>query len=583
MVTKVVKNASSLENLPLDTPLLTYVHKGKLPKNPLLGSRSQSHDTTDDQRDYFHHYSTNNGQQPQQPQDQDDNESIGNGSLSDIPKDSTFYQSIYSRQGYPAASNAQFSSQQQQQHQMYYQQSQLSSGHPPSDYLSFSSVSSNPHPSMNDPYDPSKPPLQYKQLLKGIQPVNPHNGSFSLRDFLKGCTTANSSNYSTSSSVAAPSTNVRGKSFPTNYNPNLKKHPQQQRPTSSKTYYNESSSNTSCGDESTLQDDYIDENENEDDLQQIAVGRYHEDHPAPSPLTKNATGSHDATSTSFQQHLINENIQLKTRNGLNICDLNLSISPTKEERRRKEEQQQHQQQATGGGNDELSSQFLSSHSSDEYTLSPKELSKALLVASASPSKKKKGASMRDIGSGANTDNEGSHVENERYPPFLSTTGSRDTSPYRSGKTRGNSITTSTSSRHSSPAISRQNSRTNIVYPYSQQGQHLHEQSVVTMNTYTHPKTKKVMVDKSIQSNQLRHAQLTKQYDGSLNDFMVYTEIVHDKATDMDYDLLLTMNDNINLDYYNEEEIDLMKKSLHNPLLLMHQVMDLKRQVSFSVS
>jgi hypothetical protein len=577
MVTKVVKNASSIENLPLDTPLLTYVHKGKLPKNPLLGSRSQSHDTMDDQRDYFHHYSTNSIQQ-QQNQDQDDNESIGNGSLSDIPKDSTFYQNIYARQGYPAASNAQFSSQQQQQQQqqqLYYQQAQLSSGpHPPADYLSFSSVNSNPPP-MNDPYDPSKPPLQYKQLLKGLQPVNPHSGSFSLRDFLKGCTTANSSNYSTSSSAAASLPNGRGKSsFPTAYNPNSKK--QSQRP-SKTTFYNESSSNTSCGDESTLQDDYIDENEeNDDDLQQIAIGRYHEDHPIPTTsLLSKGSGSRDPT--SFQQHLINENIQLKTRNGLNISDLNLSISPSKEERRRKEEEQQPH---SSGGNDELSSQFLSSHSSDEYnTLSPKELSKALFVASVSPSKSKKSESaMRDVGSGANTDNEGSNLDNDRYPPF-STNGSRNTSPNRSGKTRGNSITTTTtSSRHSSPAISRQNSKTNIVYPYSQQGQHLHEQSVLTMNTYTHPKTKKVMVDKSIQSNQLRHAQLTKKYDGSLNDFMVYTEIVHDKATDMDYDLLLTMNENINLDYYNEEEIDLMKKSLHNPLLLMHQVMDLKRQV-----
>jgi hypothetical protein len=132
------------------------------------------------------------------------------------------------------------------------------------------------------------------------------------------------------------------------------------------------------------------------------------------------------------------------------------------------------------------------------------------------------------------------------------------------------------SPNSTPSVSRTTSA-NLVYTSSCPVD-AHEQSVLNMGTYTNPVTRKVMVDKAIQSNKLRHSQMHKKYDGTLNDFAVFTESVHDKTTEMDYDLLLTMNTDINLDFYNKEEVEMLKTSLRNPFLLVQQIFELQKQV-----
>jgi hypothetical protein len=91
-------------------------------------------------------------------------------------------------------------------------------------------------------------------------------------------------------------------------------------------------------------------------------------------------------------------------------------------------------------------------------------------------------------------------------------------------------------------------------------------------------TLRVMVEKGTQSTKIRHFKPPKRGAGSLDDFLDSPNKIHNKGTDMDYDILLAMNDRIDLNEYSAQNILLMEQSLKNPLFLMQEVMTLKRQV-----
>jgi hypothetical protein len=91
-------------------------------------------------------------------------------------------------------------------------------------------------------------------------------------------------------------------------------------------------------------------------------------------------------------------------------------------------------------------------------------------------------------------------------------------------------------------------------------------------------TLRVMVEKGTQSIKIRHFRPPKKGAGSLDDFLDSPNKIHNKGTDMDFDILLAINDRIDLNDYSAQEILLMEQSLRNPLFLMQEVMTLKRQV-----
>jgi hypothetical protein len=142
----------------------------------------------------------------------------------------------------------------------------------------------------------------------------------------------------------------------------------------------------------------------------------------------------------------------------------------------------------------------------------------------------------------------------------------------------NNKTNRSSAISSSPSISRVNSG-NLFYASGSQI-NPSDQNVITGDPYLNPENQKIMVDKGIQSNKLRPSQLVRKFDGSLNDFAVFTESVHDKTTEMDYDLLLSMDPNINIEYCSPEDIETMKQSIQNPFSLLQEVQELKQQVRY---
>jgi len=519
MVTRIVKNAN--DELPLDTQLLTYVQKSKLPNHRLTSTDNANNNEN-----------TNNDVSNALPgispekflEDQDFAE---DGSLNGIPVRGPQHFPPHPQGHYPSG---------------YFSAREGRGGGNDSgvedidDLQSAESVGNvsnrggrmegGYYLNMNEYYNSAKPPLQFKRLLHGENGVNA--SQFSLKDFLKSCTANNPLNNNGSG------TGSRATGKTTNY---------------------DGSSNTSDIDDSTIQDDYY-----ESEFIHHVNPHLQELHPLikrsqslsrdsyMSGLSRSqsiAVGSSSSAlhQNGFQAHLLAEQRQLQTQNGIDINDLNISLASIAAGSLDPPNLNNMSHSVGIGGDDDLSN----------YTGSPKSQRQINPFYNHS-------SSRQNLLTPATVE---AFIQTTSKPMFADSSA-----PDSEEKTNPNQM-----SRSTSPVarISRQNSFA------------AGDRSVVTMTTYQNPLTKKIMVDKAIQSNKLIHAQQRKRYDGSLTDFTSdLNETTEDKSTEMDFDLLVRLNNhelkNINLDFFSQEDLDLMKQSIQNPLLLFQQVMELKKQL-----
>ena len=514
---------------PPDTQLLTYVHKEKHPKqNGVYGYGSSNSMGQSQEEPNYYSYT----------EDHNDNRSYSSAAGSDInvnAKDADYYRTIYSQQ---QNQNVNVINQQQPPAQYYsnhakqhhsdseISQNQFRNGPQQRPYYQHEEVHpfdpkidiDNNHPSninqqqpqqpdffqQNAPYDPTKPPLQYKKLLSGNVSVgNNSQSNFSLKDFLKACTVQNNAVW------------------------NPEKKP-----------YYDHSSNTSDIDESTLQDDYYESDFYHQQTQpgNVIPGLPPTEHPILRNLSKDS--SHHTQSFSTPLNKSRDDNNIKTRSGMAVgSELKINLH----------------EHGDGQHNDELS-HFLSS----DEELSPFS---------------KKNPTPKSI--------QKQHSNRKHAPSFQTqSTGTSPSIPMdNQNRFHGhNNKTNRSSAISSSPSISRVNSG-NLFYASGSQI-NPSDQNVITGDPYLNPENQKIMVDKGIQSNKLRPSQLVRKFDGSLNDFAVFTESIHDKTTEMDYDLLLSMDPNINIEYCSPEDIETMKQSIQNPFSLLQEVQELKQQVRY---
>ncbi len=522
MVTRIVKNAN--DELPLDTQLLTYVQKSKLP-NHRLTSNDNTNNNENSNNDVSNALP---GISPEKfLEDQDFAEE---GSLNGIPVRGPQHFPPHPQGHYPSGYFSAREGRGAGNDSGVEDIDDLQSAESVGNVITRGGkMEGGYYLNMNEYYNSAKPPLQFKRLLHGENGLNA--SQFSLKDFLKSCTANNPLNNGSG-------TGSRATGKTTNY---------------------DGSSNTSDIDDSTIQDDYY-----ESEFIHHVNPHLQELHPLikrsqsmsrdsyMSGLSRShsiAVGSSSSAlhQNGFQAHLLAEQRQLQTQNGIDINDLNISLASIAAGSLDPPNLNNMSHSVGIGGDDDLSN----------YTGSPKSQRQINPFYNHS-------SSRQNLLTPATVE---AFIQTTSKPMFADSSA-----PDSEEKTNPNQM-----SRSTSPVarISRQNSFA------------AGDRSVVTMTTYQNPLTKKIMVDKAIQSNKLIHAQQRKRYDGSLTDFISdLNETTEDKSTEMDFDLLVRLNNhelkNVNLDFFSQEDLDLMKQSIQNPLLLFQQVMELKKQVRQSL-
>jgi hypothetical protein len=506
-----------------DTQLLTYIHKEKHPKPVNNQQPGSSNNSVGENHNYYSSQTEDQGE---------------NGGASPFSSAASSYvnvppQQFYSNHSTQYNMQADFDPRTQQKFSgQPQQQQQQPQGHNfPQYFRPDKQFQQQPHQPQHQedvhPFDPvvdvdnfylqNQNYLQQQQQQQ--QPFDPSKPPLQYKKLLAGQVSGGGSNASISSQFSL-------KDFLKSCTAQNSQQWQKQ------SYYEHHSSATSTIDESTLQDDYESDYNNNNNNHQNNNHHHPQGHMTIQRNRSRDTLPQEQIPTPHSHH------QVKTRPGMEISNISHFQSPAGVEKL-KINLTEHSE---GEHNDELS-HFLSSDDSFGLSGSPMKSSKgktrsfSLQTRSTSPS-------LPNPNHGDN--NNSKHQQHSHKSP------------------------------NSTPSVSRTTSA-NLVYTSSCPAD-AHEQSVLNMGTYTNPVTRKVMVDKAIQSNKLRHSQMHKKYDGTLNDFAVFTESVHDKTTEMDYDLLLTMNTDINLDFYNKEEVEMLKTSLRNPFLLVQQIFELQKKV-----